>query len=151
MVTIQIREINGECARNHRKHALRYATDKSASFSSVANPFSNGDTYCSQIPQRGIGSYALAFEYPLFYTPSELSNALEFQLINHNAAKMVQQPVRAKTYCAHPSIRDHWALRYMSRCPDNQSQGRTQCLSPQASLGTPLSTHCRRDERLSRP
>ncbi|GFT54380.1 hypothetical protein TNCV_2727171 [Trichonephila clavipes] len=26
--------------------------------------------------------------------------------------------MRARAYCAHPSIRDHWALRCMSRCPD---------------------------------
>ncbi|GFW33723.1 hypothetical protein TNCV_4051721 [Trichonephila clavipes] len=31
---------------------------------------------------------------------------------------MVQQPMRARAYCVHPSIRDHWTLRYMSRCPD---------------------------------
>ncbi|GFU48346.1 hypothetical protein TNCV_3342391 [Trichonephila clavipes] len=29
---------------------------------------------------------------------------------------MVQQPMRARSYCAHSSIRDHWALRCMSRC-----------------------------------
>ncbi|GFT16469.1 hypothetical protein TNCV_281101 [Trichonephila clavipes] len=26
--------------------------------------------------------------------------------------------MRARAYCAHPSIRDHWVLRCMSRCPD---------------------------------
>ncbi|GFT07661.1 putative endonuclease-reverse transcriptase [Trichonephila clavipes] len=26
--------------------------------------------------------------------------------------------MRARAYCAHPSIRDHWELRYMSRSPD---------------------------------
>ncbi|GFW16826.1 hypothetical protein TNCV_2759541 [Trichonephila clavipes] len=26
--------------------------------------------------------------------------------------------MRAIAYYAHPNIRDHWALRYMSRCPD---------------------------------
>ncbi|GFV66834.1 hypothetical protein TNCV_4303951 [Trichonephila clavipes] len=26
--------------------------------------------------------------------------------------------MRARAYCAHPSIRDHWALRGMSRYPD---------------------------------
>ncbi|GFU31922.1 hypothetical protein TNCV_1111711 [Trichonephila clavipes] len=25
--------------------------------------------------------------------------------------------MRGKAYCAHPSIRHHWALRCMSRCP----------------------------------
>ncbi|GFX04308.1 uncharacterized protein TNCV_3974561 [Trichonephila clavipes] len=47
---------------------------------------------------------------------------------------VTQQPMRA--YCAHPSIRDHWALRYMSRCPDQVASLKRdpQCLSPQASL-----------------
>ncbi|GFX28513.1 uncharacterized protein TNCV_1153221 [Trichonephila clavipes] len=38
--------------------------------------------------------------------------------------------------CAHPSIRDHWALRFMSRCPDQAVSLKRdpQCLSPQASL-----------------
>ncbi|GFV69797.1 hypothetical protein TNCV_431161 [Trichonephila clavipes] len=31
---------------------------------------------------------------------------------------MAQQPMRAKAYGAHLIIRNHWALRYMSRCPD---------------------------------
>ncbi|GFW34162.1 hypothetical protein TNCV_288441 [Trichonephila clavipes] len=26
--------------------------------------------------------------------------------------------MRANAYCAHLSIRDHWALRSISRCPD---------------------------------
>ncbi|GFU51002.1 hypothetical protein TNCV_4461951 [Trichonephila clavipes] len=26
-------------------------------------------------------------------------------------APVAQQPMRARAYCAHPSIRDHWALR----------------------------------------
>ncbi|GFW86981.1 uncharacterized protein TNCV_1383971 [Trichonephila clavipes] len=26
--------------------------------------------------------------------------------------------MRVKACCAHPSIRDHWALRCMGRCPD---------------------------------
>ncbi|GFT95707.1 transposase [Trichonephila clavipes] len=30
--------------------------------------------------------------------------------------------MRARAYCAHPSIRYHWALRCMNRCPD---QGQT--------------------------
>ncbi|GFU90663.1 hypothetical protein TNCV_1942481 [Trichonephila clavipes] len=29
-----------------------------------------------------------------------------------------QHPMRARAYCAHPSISHHWALRCMSRCPD---------------------------------
>ncbi|GFW48499.1 hypothetical protein TNCV_1110581 [Trichonephila clavipes] len=28
-----------------------------------------------------------------------------------------QQPMKAKAYCAHLSIRDLWALRCMGRCP----------------------------------
>ncbi|GFT67514.1 hypothetical protein TNCV_2361161 [Trichonephila clavipes] len=44
--------------------------------------------------------------------------------------------MRARAYCTHPSMRDHWALRSMSRCPDQVvSLKRNQkCLSPQASL-----------------
>ncbi|GFT23391.1 transposase [Trichonephila clavipes] len=44
--------------------------------------------------------------------------------------------MRARAYCAHPSIRDHWALRCMSRCPDQvvSLKRDPQCLSPQASL-----------------
>ncbi|GFT85097.1 hypothetical protein TNCV_791301 [Trichonephila clavipes] len=44
--------------------------------------------------------------------------------------------MRARAYCAHPSIRDLWALRCMSRCPvqvDSLKRD-SQCLSPQASL-----------------
>ncbi|GFU90269.1 hypothetical protein TNCV_4646181 [Trichonephila clavipes] len=26
--------------------------------------------------------------------------------------------MRARNYYVHPNIRDHWALRYMNRCPD---------------------------------
>ncbi|GFW36123.1 hypothetical protein TNCV_4929861 [Trichonephila clavipes] len=44
---------------------------------------------------------------------------------------LAQQPMRARAYCAHPSIRGHWALRSISRCPD---QVVSLCLSPQASL-----------------
>ncbi|GFU09202.1 retrovirus-related Pol polyprotein from transposon 297 [Trichonephila clavipes] len=28
--------------------------------------------------------------------------------------------MRARAYCTHPSIRDHWELRCMSRCPDQR-------------------------------
>ncbi|GFW08748.1 hypothetical protein TNCV_4299211 [Trichonephila clavipes] len=43
--------------------------------------------------------------------------------------------MRARTYCAQPSIRDHWALRCMSRCPDQvvSLKRDPQCLSPQAT------------------
>ncbi|GFU57146.1 hypothetical protein TNCV_1780081 [Trichonephila clavipes] len=44
--------------------------------------------------------------------------------------------MRARVYCAHPSTRDYWALRCMSRCPDQvvSLKRDSQCLSPQASL-----------------
>ncbi|GFY02469.1 hypothetical protein TNCV_3503501 [Trichonephila clavipes] len=53
-----------------------------------------------------------------------------------NSNSVAQQPMRARTYCAHPSIRDHWALRCMSRCTDSggQFEARPQCLSSQRSL-----------------
>ncbi|GFX93407.1 hypothetical protein TNCV_152131 [Trichonephila clavipes] len=44
--------------------------------------------------------------------------------------------MRIRAYCTYPSIREHWALRCMSRCPDqvvSLKQDR-QCLSPQESL-----------------
>ncbi|GFW84134.1 hypothetical protein TNCV_4877971 [Trichonephila clavipes] len=64
---------------------------------------------------------------------------------------VAQQPMRAGANCAHPSIRDHWAQRCMSRCPDevvNLKQD-AQCLTPQASLVIyrPTAGY----ERLSRP
>ncbi|GFX13235.1 hypothetical protein TNCV_2989991 [Trichonephila clavipes] len=31
---------------------------------------------------------------------------------------LAQQPMRARVYRAHPNIRDYWALKCMSRCPD---------------------------------
>ncbi|GFT02686.1 hypothetical protein TNCV_829541 [Trichonephila clavipes] len=66
---------------------------------------------------------------------------------------VAQQSMRARVYCAHLSIRDHWALRCMSRCTDQvvRLKRDAQGLSPQASLALILSTHCSRDERLSRP
>ncbi|GFW09207.1 hypothetical protein TNCV_2101611 [Trichonephila clavipes] len=44
--------------------------------------------------------------------------------------------MRARTYCAHPSIRDHWSQRCMSRRPDQvvRLKRGPQCLSPQESL-----------------
>ncbi|GFS85613.1 hypothetical protein TNCV_2794481 [Trichonephila clavipes] len=44
--------------------------------------------------------------------------------------------MRAKAYCAHSNIRDHWTLRYMSRCPDQvvSLKNNPQCFSPQGSL-----------------
>ncbi|GFW24796.1 uncharacterized protein TNCV_1960631 [Trichonephila clavipes] len=39
--------------------------------------------------------------------------------------------MRARAYCAHPSIRDYWTLRCMSRCPDQVDSVKRdpQCLS----------------------
>ncbi|GFW34209.1 hypothetical protein TNCV_384251 [Trichonephila clavipes] len=44
--------------------------------------------------------------------------------------------MRARAYCAHPRIRDHWVIRCMSRSPDQVLSLRRdpQFLSPQASL-----------------
>ncbi|GFW61367.1 uncharacterized protein TNCV_4136851 [Trichonephila clavipes] len=60
--------------------------------------------------------------------------------------------MRVRAYSAHPSIRDQWALRSMSRCPDQMVSLKrdSQCLSPR-KLSTHLSTHCSRDERRCRP
>ncbi|GFW36600.1 hypothetical protein TNCV_1956001 [Trichonephila clavipes] len=32
--------------------------------------------------------------------------------------QMAPQPMMARAYCGRPSIRDHWALRCIIRCPD---------------------------------
>ncbi|GFT93369.1 uncharacterized protein TNCV_337351 [Trichonephila clavipes] len=44
--------------------------------------------------------------------------------------------MRAKVHFAHPSIRDHWVLKCLSRCLDQMVSLKRdpQCLSPQASL-----------------
>ncbi|GFV96951.1 hypothetical protein TNCV_4351641 [Trichonephila clavipes] len=62
---------------------------------------------------------------------------------------VAQQFMRARVYCAHPSIRDH---RVLSRCPDQvvSLKRSSQCLNPQAKTSY-LSTHCSRDKRPSRP
>ncbi|GFV05195.1 hypothetical protein TNCV_224081 [Trichonephila clavipes] len=59
----------------------------------------------------------------------------------------------AGAYYAHTSRLDHWALRFMSRCADQVvSLKREPPVSKSPSkLGSYLSTHCIRDERLSRP
>ncbi|GFT83628.1 hypothetical protein TNCV_2825701 [Trichonephila clavipes] len=59
--------------------------------------------------------------------------------------------MRDRAYCAQP--RGHWALRCMSRCLDQggQSEARSPMFKSPSKLGTHLSTHCSRDERLSRP
>ncbi|GFV03918.1 hypothetical protein TNCV_4227251 [Trichonephila clavipes] len=77
-----------------------------------------------------------------------MSRMIRYRLtLNSNSG--VQQSIRARAYCAHTSIRDHWALWCKSRCPDQvvSLKRDPQFLSPQASL----STHCSRDERFSRP
>ncbi|GFV22915.1 hypothetical protein TNCV_2623681, partial [Trichonephila clavipes] len=48
--------------------------------------------------------------------------------------------MKARAYCAHPSTRDHWALRYMSRYPDQVVS--LQVFKSPSKLGTHLSTHC---------
>ncbi|GFY02883.1 hypothetical protein TNCV_3507631 [Trichonephila clavipes] len=59
--------------------------------------------------------------------------------------------MRVRTYCAHPSIRDHWALMcmIMSRSGD-QSEARPPVFESASNVGTHSSTHCSRDKRLSR-
>ncbi|GFU15643.1 uncharacterized protein TNCV_1294861 [Trichonephila clavipes] len=44
--------------------------------------------------------------------------------------------MRARNYCAHHNIRDHWTLRCMNRCPDLVVclKRDLQCLRPEASL-----------------
>ncbi|GFV55904.1 hypothetical protein TNCV_1390201 [Trichonephila clavipes] len=44
--------------------------------------------------------------------------------------------MRARNYCAHPNIRDHWTLRCMNRCPDLMVclKRDLQCLRLPASL-----------------
>ncbi|GFT00822.1 hypothetical protein TNCV_3114831 [Trichonephila clavipes] len=62
----------------------------------------------------------------------------------------VEDPV---AWRSHPSICNHWALRCESRCPDHvvSLKRDPQCLIPHQAWGTHLSTHCSKDERLSRP
>ncbi|GFU33823.1 hypothetical protein TNCV_2169881 [Trichonephila clavipes] len=67
--------------------------------------------------------------------------------------RLAQQPTRARAYCAHPNIRGHWALRCVSRCPYQvvSLKRDPSVYAPKQAFGTHLSTHCSRDERLSRP
>ncbi|GFW98995.1 hypothetical protein TNCV_1782141 [Trichonephila clavipes] len=58
--------------------------------------------------------------------------------------------MRTRAYCAHPSVHDRWALRCMSRCPDQVLSLKRDIQSP-SKLGTHLSTHCSRNEWLSQP
>ncbi|GFX76913.1 hypothetical protein TNCV_2257761 [Trichonephila clavipes] len=59
----------------------------------------------------------------------------------------------ARAYCGYPSIRDHWALRCMSKCPDQVVSLKRDppVLKSSSKVGTHLTTHYSRDERLSRP
>ncbi|GFT17110.1 hypothetical protein TNCV_4738361 [Trichonephila clavipes] len=82
---------------------------------------------------------------PLLHGVSSVKPGLEPatprpQVRDHNhlatMVTMAQQPMRFRAYCAHPSKRDHWALKCMSRCPDLMVslKREPQCLSPQESL-----------------
>ncbi|GFV36149.1 hypothetical protein TNCV_1974851 [Trichonephila clavipes] len=61
--------------------------------------------------------------------------------------------MRARAYCTHPSIREDWKLRCMSRCPDKVVSVKrdSPVFKSPSKLGSHLSTNCSRDERLSRP
>ncbi|GFU67671.1 hypothetical protein TNCV_1644201 [Trichonephila clavipes] len=65
------------------------------------------------------------------------------------AEEVGYQPLRARAYCAHPSLRDHWALRCMSRCPDQVVSLKQALVKSPSKLGTHLSNYCSRDERLN--
>ncbi|GFV48142.1 uncharacterized protein TNCV_3554211 [Trichonephila clavipes] len=67
---------------------------------------------------------------------ADTANLFEMLVNTQNLNSVTQQPMSARGYCAHPSIRDRWALRCMSRCPDQvfSMKRDPQCLSPQASL-----------------
>ncbi|GFW66122.1 uncharacterized protein TNCV_1710211 [Trichonephila clavipes] len=77
----------------------------------------------------------------LLRTPSFLRRNLQ-------CTSVAQQPTRTRAYCAHPSIRDHWVLRCMGRCPDQvgQFEARPPVLNFPGKLDTHLSTHCSGDE-----
>ncbi|GFV81493.1 uncharacterized protein TNCV_52171 [Trichonephila clavipes] len=52
---------------------------------------------------------------------SIFSRELSESVKEGNSNSVAQQPMRNRAYCAHPSIRDHWALRCMGRCPDQMA------------------------------
>ncbi|GFW99055.1 hypothetical protein TNCV_3008251 [Trichonephila clavipes] len=56
--------------------------------------------------------------------------------------------MRARAYCAHPSVRDHWALKCISRCPD-QVEGVLMFLEPTRATYRRLRTYLGK-EQLSR-
>ncbi|GFW93283.1 hypothetical protein TNCV_2604011 [Trichonephila clavipes] len=66
-------------------------------------------------------------------TATCVTHLLTFPLPSSNSNSVAQQPM---AYCAHPSLRDHLALRYMSRCPHQvvSLKRDPQYLSPQGSL-----------------
>ncbi|GFW73798.1 hypothetical protein TNCV_1542521 [Trichonephila clavipes] len=70
--------------------------------------------------------------------------------MKHNSNSGVQQPLRARAYCVHSSIRYHEVHEQMSRS-DGQSKVRPQVLKSPRKLDTHLSNHCSRDEKWSRP
>ncbi|GFT44808.1 hypothetical protein TNCV_3688511 [Trichonephila clavipes] len=72
-------------------------------------PFVKVEQFHASEPQFQLGSDRLLLRWTLRWIPSS-------HLKNSNS--VVQQPMRIRASCAHPSILDHWALRYMSRCPD---------------------------------
>ncbi|GFW78552.1 hypothetical protein TNCV_2243521 [Trichonephila clavipes] len=43
---------------------------------------------------------------------------LDFFVVYYNSNSVAPQPMKARSYCAHPRLRDHWGQRCMSRCPD---------------------------------
>ncbi|GFU61832.1 uncharacterized protein TNCV_4564771 [Trichonephila clavipes] len=77
---------------------------------------------------------ALSFDK---FTPSSRipNSALLYERVL-NSNSVAQQPMRARVYWAHSSIRDHWALRCMSRCSDQvvRLTRDPQCLNLQESL-----------------
>ncbi|GFU50315.1 HTH_Tnp_Tc3_2 domain-containing protein [Trichonephila clavipes] len=87
------------------------------------------------------------------WTRWEGNCSLLSSVFNSDSNSVVQQPMRARAYCAHPSIRDHWALRCMNICTDQvvSLQRDPPVIKSPSKIGTHLSTHCSRDERLSRP
>ncbi|GFU24493.1 hypothetical protein TNCV_2264521 [Trichonephila clavipes] len=82
-----------------------------------------------------------------FHIKSKIAEMLD----RNYSYPLVQQPMRDRAYCVlYSSIRDHWALRCMSRCPDQvvSLKRDSHCLSPQARLV--IIDHYSRDERPSR-
>ncbi|GFW93701.1 uncharacterized protein TNCV_4542281 [Trichonephila clavipes] len=112
------------------KVATRVISDSCTLIPAITLP-SCGDAIVRYIPSKS--QYCRQREFNSYYN---IQLQLFFANIITNSNSVAQQPMRAKAYCAHPSIRDHMALRCMSRCPDQVvSQKRDpQCLSPQTSL-----------------